>query len=165
MASTKHSTISQHETNKSEHLDRENVPPKAKKQKVVQKYRNAYHDKHPCLIPSQKGEMYVHCMVCKSDFGCRYGGLLDCTWYIQATYNHKFETGSGNQQMIKSFFECKKANVSDLDMHTMWAEVMLCDLTVEGNLPMLIDRCGHSRSWPLTPRSFRVSCLVNICQT
>ena len=107
-----------------------------KKRRVVQKYRQSYHEKFPCLIPSDKGNTYVHCTICKADFGCGHGGLFDCTRHIQSASHKKYQMGCGSQQVIKSFFERKKDNVSDMDMDTMRAEAMLCDMIVDGNLPL-----------------------------
>lgn len=107
-------------------LDADRTPPK----KAKQTFKTAYSNEWTCLKPSLKGNFYVLCTMCNSNFSCHHGGKFDCQRHINSKGHQE------NEQIIKTTrtldtFTSK--NVEDDTIKTTRAELILCRLIARMN--------------------------------
>jgi hypothetical protein len=115
-------------------LEDPDLTPQKKKLKALQRYRDAYREKWPCLMRSTKGEEYVHCNFCNLDFSCAHGGRNDCRRHVDSA-RHKQSQEAQKSQPVLSAFMSKKSDESQHKHSVMRAEAYLCDFLASHNLP------------------------------
>ena len=90
-------------------LEFESPPVKAKKRKVLQKYRAEYTIKYPVIARCSTDETCAHCKLCRCDFSIGHGGLGDVEKHIRTT-KHTTKAGNVDRPMrkIQQFFTDSK---------------------------------------------------------
>ena len=79
----------------------------------------------------------MFCTTCKSDFSCKHGGRFDCKRHVDSKSHKELAKAAGKFQLIGVFFMKKDAVTKDtLVRDTTRAEAMICQLSVDGNLPL-----------------------------
>jgi len=58
------------------------------KKKPSQWYKHEYTELWNCLKPSTKGDTFVWCSTCQTDFSCAHGGRFDCN-NLDITHRYK----------------------------------------------------------------------------
>lgn len=66
----------------------ESMSIKAKKRKVLQKYRAEYAIKYPVIASCSTDETCAHCKVCRCDFSIGHGGIGDVEKHIRTTKHY-----------------------------------------------------------------------------
>ena len=93
-----------------------------KKKKILQRYRDLYHEIWPTFTRSQCGEYYIRCTTCSTDFAC---GENDCKRHIKELSALQ----KSNRSM--SSFLTKSLTDTDNQRAVTRAEVLICELIAE----------------------------------
>ena len=107
-----------------------------KKNKSSQQFRQCYTDMWPCLIKSNKGDSFVRCVTCASDFSCAHGGRNDCKRHVQSKTHIDYADLNKNSHSLSALFT--KAGNSQTKSHERQvtrAEVTMCEIVTHLNLP------------------------------
>ena len=71
-----------------------------KKKKILQRYRDLYHEIWQTLTRSQRGEYYVRCTTCSTDFSCSHAGENYCKSHIESkTHKELSASQKSNRSM------------------------------------------------------------------
>ncbi|XP_074661129.1 zinc finger BED domain-containing protein 5-like [Tubulanus polymorphus] len=102
----------------------------AKKKRRMQKFREEYSMKYPCIEKSSKSKHHAFCAYCKSDFTVAYGGVDDIHRHMATSKHSEAAKALNKSKNITSFFVRKE------DLSVIRAETMFCEFLVEHNIPI-----------------------------
>ena len=111
------------------------IPPKSKRKKYCQTYRNKWEDEVSWLSHSLKGDCYGYCKICNKDLSCTVGGGLKDIKRHGSTESHigLAKSNVGQQTLSKTW-----SKGSALSTQAARAEAVLCNMLVEHNLLFLL---------------------------
>lgn len=116
--------------------DDEHSPKKQKRRQTSdQKYKESYSKLWPCLTSSKRGVCMVRCNVCSCDFSCSHGGKNDCKRHVESK-THKELNTMKNSNMSMASFVSQKSVEKEHKRSVTRAEVMMCEIIAEMNLPL-----------------------------
>ena len=98
-----------------------------------QKFLPLYHELWPCLVRSEKGDIYAKCTICNSSFCCSHAGRYDCKRHIESKQHQEFVKLRQSSRSITSFCVEK---LNPFDMQTIRAEAILCEIITDNNLSL-----------------------------
>jgi hypothetical protein len=94
-----------------------------KKKKILQRYRDLYHEIWPTFTRSQHGEYYVRCTTCSTDFSCSHAGKNDCKRHIKSKTHKELSALQKSNRSMSSFL-----TKSSTETDNQRAEVLMCEL-------------------------------------
>ncbi|KAJ8307462.1 hypothetical protein KUTeg_015546 [Tegillarca granosa] len=106
-----------------------------KRRQTNQKYKESYSNMWPCLTSSKRGECMVRCTVCSCDFSCGHGGKNDCKRHVDSKTHKELNTLVKTNKSMASFVSQKSVE-TDHKRAVTRAEVMMCEIIAEMNLPI-----------------------------
>lgn len=74
-----------------------------KSRKVLQRYRDVYHETWPWFTKSQRGEYYVNCTICSSDFMCAHAGKNYCQRHVDSKTHKELSVLQKSNKSMTSF--------------------------------------------------------------
>lgn len=114
--------------------------PEKKRQCITrQRYKNEYKETWSFLGPSTKGESYVRCSICSTDFSCAHSGSYDCKKHIATKSHMDYAKLKLSQRSVKTMFkeiDNKDWNDKLFKRQVTAAEAKMCELICEMNLPL-----------------------------
>ena len=111
------------------------VPQKATKRARSQCFKASYTAQWPCIVDAELEE-YVFCTVCDDSFSIAHGGGSDIRRHIQSAKHRGHEKRVLSNKSITNFFSTKRVKPDGRTVAVTRAEVMLCEIIVEHNLPL-----------------------------
>ncbi len=109
---------------------------KKKAGKRLQVFKTEYSQRYPVLTASMRGVHFAHCSVCKSDFSVSSSGIYDCATHVNGKRHKQLAAETAKQQCMDTFVG--KPSLSDIEHHTLSAELMFSRFIVEHNLPIAV---------------------------
>jgi hypothetical protein len=76
-----------------------------KKKRILQRYRDLYHEIWPTLTRSQCGEYYVRCKTCSTDFSCSHAGENDCKRHIESKTHKELSALQKSNRSVKFSYQ------------------------------------------------------------
>ena len=98
-----------------------------RKKKFLQRCRDLYHEIWPTLTRSQRGEYYVCCTTCSTDFSCSHARENDCKRHIESKTHKDLSALQKSNRSISSFLT-KSSTETDNQRAVTRAEVLMCEL-------------------------------------
>ena len=98
-----------------------------KKKKILHRYRDLYHEIWPTSTRSQRGEYYIRCTTCSTDFSCSNAGKNDCKRHIKSKTHKELSALQKSNRSMSSFLT-KSSTETDNQRAVTRAEVLMCEL-------------------------------------
>jgi hypothetical protein len=98
-----------------------------KKKKILQRYRDLYHEIWLTFTRSQHGEYYVRCTTCSTDFSCSHAGKNDCKRHIKSKTHKELSALQKSNRSMSSFLT-KSSTETDNQRAVTRAEILMCEL-------------------------------------
>ena len=76
-----------------------------KKKRILQRYRDLYHEIWLTLTRSQCGEYYVRCKTCSTDFSCSHAGVNDCKRHIESKTHKELSALQKSNRSVKFSYQ------------------------------------------------------------
>ena len=114
------------------------VPQKATKRARSQCFKASYTTQWPYMVEADNDE-YVFCTVCDDSFSIAHGSGSDICRHVQSAKHRGHEKRVQSNKSITNFFSTTSTKRFKSDGRTVAvtsAEVMLCEIIVEHNLPL-----------------------------
>ncbi|XP_071504712.1 LOW QUALITY PROTEIN: zinc finger MYM-type protein 6-like [Diadema antillarum] len=115
----------------------------------LEKFRDAYKEKYPCMTSSTRGDLFAFCQICRCDIKVAHGGITDLDNHVSTTKHIQSEEAekkaARTSTKVTTFFTSSLSNTATIN-----AEVKFTDFLVEHNLPL----AAADHAWPLFRQMF-----------
>ncbi|XP_021346237.1 uncharacterized protein LOC110445779 [Mizuhopecten yessoensis] len=115
----------------------QDAPPNNKKV-ATQRYRLSYTENWKCLQPSRKGDTFVHCTVCRSDFSCKHGGSFDCKRHVDTKMHKDLHMLHSKNVSIATFCKTNTTGEDQRTRNVTRAELKMCELIANQNMSLSV---------------------------